>query len=95
MILGKVTNTTISRNKVFKEIKEKFPTDWLLPVELYELAKKNGDEHFAKEIHEHLEEVKLNNPKVGHLIDDGLQLVDSETEVLKTKIGMESIIAFP
>lgn len=70
-------NTTISRNKVFKEVKEKFPNDWLLPVELYELAKNNGDEDFAKEIAEHLEWVKLNNPNKGHLIDDGLRLVDS------------------
>ena len=71
-------NTTISRNKVFKEIKEKFSEDWLLSVELYELAKNNGDEDFAKEIAEHLEGVKQHDPKVGHLIDDGLRLVDSE-----------------
>ncbi len=71
-------NTTISRNKVFKEVKEKFPNDWLLPVELYELAKSNGDEDFAKEIASHLQGVKLNNPKVGHLIDDGLKLVNAE-----------------
>jgi len=71
-------NTTISRNKVFKEVKEKFPNDWLLPIELYELAINNGDEDFAKEIVVHLEEVKLNTPKVGQLIDDGLQLVNSE-----------------
>lgn len=72
------TNTTISRNKVFKEVRGKFPNDWLLPVELYELAKNNGDEGFAKEIAEHLERVKHTNPKVGHLIDDGLRLVDAK-----------------
>lgn len=77
-------NTTISRNKVFKEIKVKFSNDWLLPIELYELAKGNGDEDFAKEIVLHLEEVKLNNPKVGRLIDDGLQLVNSEFSSLKS-----------
>jgi len=71
-------NTTISRNKVFKEVKDRFPNDWLLPIELYELAKSNGDEDFAKQIAKHLEAVKMNNPKVGHLIDDGLQLVDLE-----------------
>lgn len=78
-------NTTISRNKVFKEVKEKFSNDWLLPVELYELAKNNGDEDFAKKIAEHLEGVKLNNPKVGHLIDDGLRLVDAKFSPLKSK----------
>ncbi|WP_019668798.1 aromatic amino acid hydroxylase [Eudoraea adriatica] len=70
------SNTTISRNKVFREIREKYPNDWLLSVELYELAKNNSDDGFAQEIRAHLETVKLNNPNVGHLIDDGLALVD-------------------
>ena len=69
------TNTTISRHKVFEEIKEKHPSDWLLPVELYELAKTNGDLEFADEILAHLQTVKEENPKVGHLIDDGITLV--------------------
>ena len=69
------TNTTISRHKVFEEIKEKHPSDWLLPVELYELAKTNGDMEFADEILAHLQTVKEENPKVGHLIDDGIALV--------------------
>jgi len=68
-------NTTISRNKVFQELKNKYPTDWLLAVELYELAKTNADDDFAEEIIKHLETVKQNNPKVGHLIDDGIALV--------------------
>jgi phenylalanine-4-hydroxylase len=73
------TNTTISRNKVFKELKDNYPQDWLLSVELYELARKNQDEGFAMEITEHLETVKQRNPKLGHLIDDGLALVDEVT----------------
>ncbi|ADY28524.1 phenylalanine 4-monooxygenase [Cellulophaga lytica] len=75
------TNITISRNKVFQEVKNNYPTDWLLPVELYELAKSNNDDDFAVEIIEHLETVKQNNPKVGHLIDDGLELVDKSLVV--------------
>jgi len=72
------TNRTISRNKVFKEVRENHPNDWLLPVELYELAKTNGDQDFAQEILEHLEMIKQQNPKLGHLIDDGLSLVNSQ-----------------
>ncbi|RIV70504.1 aromatic amino acid hydroxylase [Flagellimonas aequoris] len=71
------TNTTISRNKVFQVIKSEFPEDWLLPVELYELAKQSDDHHFQKELLDHLESIKRNNPKVGHLIDDGIKLVDA------------------
>ena len=69
-------NTTISRNKVFQELKKYHPEDWLLSVELYELAKKDNNQEYQKEILAHLETVKLNNPKVGHLIDDGLRLID-------------------
>jgi phenylalanine-4-hydroxylase len=70
-------NTTISRNKVFREIRENFPNDWLLSVELYELAQNNNDADFAEEIAAHLETVKRNNPRTGHLIDDGLKLAKS------------------
>ena len=70
-------NTTISRHKVFDAIKNNYPEDWLLSVELFELAKHNGDIGFADEIVSHLETVKLARPEVGHLIDDGLLLIAS------------------
>jgi phenylalanine-4-hydroxylase len=69
-------NVTISRNKVFQEIRANHPEDWLLSVELYELAKNNGDENFAKALKLHLETLKHHKPQLGHLIDDGLGLVD-------------------
>jgi len=69
-------NTTTSRNKVFRELKTNYPEDWLLSVELYELAQGGGDMDFAKEILEHLETIKQQRPEVGQLIDDGLGLVD-------------------
>lgn len=68
-------NRTISRNKVFNVLKEEYPSDWLLPIELYELAILNGDKSFSEKIVKHLESIKLSNPKLGHLIDDGLALV--------------------
>ncbi|WP_318345262.1 aromatic amino acid hydroxylase [Flagellimonas baculiformis] len=70
-------NTTISRNKVFQALKNEHPQDWLLPTELYELAKQGNDLGFQQEILEHLENIKRDNPKVGHLIDDGIQLVNA------------------
>ncbi|MDG3584141.1 aromatic amino acid hydroxylase [Galbibacter pacificus] len=69
-------NRTISRHKVFEEIQTHYPEDWLLSVELYELAKTNGDSDFAEEIIAHLETVKQYKPKVGHLIDDGISLIN-------------------
>ena len=72
------TNTTISRNKVFKELMAHHPEDWMLSVELYELARQGQDEEFAREIRSHLEAVKQDRPEIGHLIDDGIALVDTE-----------------
>lgn len=71
-------NSTISRHKIFEELKQNHPNDWLLSVELYELAVNNNDIDFAKEIKMHLETVKYENPAVGHLIDEGLRLADTE-----------------
>jgi phenylalanine-4-hydroxylase len=68
------SNTTISRTKVFQEIRKKYPMDWLLPVEIYELALKSEDKHLAKSIKEHLDTVKSDKPNLGQLIDDGLEL---------------------
>jgi phenylalanine-4-hydroxylase len=71
------TNTTISRNKVFQKLKSSHPEDWMLPVEIYELARADQNEEFASEILQHLEEVKRRRPEVGHLIDGGIALVDA------------------
>ena len=76
-------NTTISRNKVFKVLTEKYPMDWLLSVELYELAVGNQDLDFAKDIRAHLNSVKLENPKLGHLIDDGIGLTEKQFAKVK------------
>lgn len=74
-------NKTISRHKVFEQLVENHPTDWLLAVELYELAKIGGDNDFAGEILQHLETVKQNRPEVGHLIDGGVDLVEKNLVV--------------
>lgn len=72
------TNRTISRHKVFEQIVENHPEDWLLSVELFELASENGDTTFAEEIKQHLETVKQNRPEVGHLIDGGITLIQEQ-----------------
>lgn len=74
-------NRIISRTKVFHEIKEQFPLDWLLPVEIYELALETGEEDLAKDIRLHLETIKLEKPNLGQLIDDGLELSSNRTDI--------------
>ena len=68
------THANISLHKIFDAISNDYPEDWLLSVELYELAKLNGDADFANNIAAHLKTVKQNNPEREHLIDDGLRL---------------------
>ncbi len=60
---------------ILEELKESNPTDWLLAVELYEVAKKNQHLTLVAQITDYLETVKQGRPKVAHLIDDGLSLV--------------------
>ncbi len=70
-------NRTISRTKVLEQLIEKHPNDWLLPVELYELAFIGNEQNLCKSILQHLEIIKQNRPEVGHLIDDGLGIIES------------------
>lgn len=74
-------NKTISRTKVLEQLIEKFPKDWLLSVELYELAFKAQETSLCEQILKHLETVKQERPKIGHLIDDGLSIIKEEVTV--------------
>lgn len=73
-------NNTISRNKVLEELMENHPNDWLLPIELYELSQLDNEIELAKKILKHLETIKQNKPEFGHLIDDGLGIINSKTQ---------------
>lgn len=74
-------NNTISRTKVLEELIENHPNDWLLPVELYELAQLDNETKLAKKILLHLEKIKQNKPEFGRLIDNGLDIINSKIEV--------------
>ncbi len=74
-------NKTISRTKVLEELIENHPNDWLLPVELYELAFIGNETKLCESILNHLEAIKQNRPEVGRLIDDGLGIVENGIKV--------------
>lgn len=75
------TNKTISRTKVLEELIDKHTNDWLLPVELYELAHLGNELELCEKILSHLEGIKQNNPKLGRLIDDGLEIIQSKINI--------------
>ncbi|WP_142784004.1 aromatic amino acid hydroxylase [Changchengzhania lutea] len=74
-------NRTISRTKVLEELIEKHPNDWLLPIELYELAYLGNEPKLCDRILNHLETIKQNRPKVGKLIDDGLAIINQKSVI--------------
>ncbi|PSG89993.1 aromatic amino acid hydroxylase [Aurantibacter aestuarii] len=72
------TNRTISRNKILERLQEAFPKDWLLTVELYEVAIATNHRELATKCLNYLHDIKLNRPEIGHLIDDGIQIADQQ-----------------
>lgn len=65
-----------SLQAAFDLVKQHHKKDWLLSVEIYELAA-GKDEKLATEVLEYLEEVKTRRPDISHLIDGGISLIDS------------------
>ena len=70
-------NTKFSLNAAFDIVKKHHPKDWLLSVEIYELAVEN-DQKLADEVKARLEELKKERPEVSHLIDDGIEMTETK-----------------
>ncbi|MDR5589430.1 aromatic amino acid hydroxylase [Christiangramia sp. SM2212] len=70
-------NTKFSLNAAFDIVKKHHPKDWLLSVEIYELATEN-DQKLAEEVKNRLLEIKKDRPEVVHLIDDGIEMTESK-----------------
>ena len=70
------TNRTVSRHKILERLQDAFPKDWLLTVELYEVAIATNHRELATKCLNYLHDIKLNRPEIGHLIDDGIQIAD-------------------
>jgi phenylalanine-4-hydroxylase len=74
-------NKTISRTKVLEELMKNHPKDWLLTVEIYELAKLGNESDLGNRCFKHLESIKQDRPEVGRLIDDGLAIINQSIPV--------------
>lgn len=57
-------------------LKNEYPKDWLLPLELLELATKHQIEDAKPHLMDYLNEQKINQPKIAHLINDGLEIIN-------------------
>lgn len=74
------TNTSFSLlEDIFSEVTTKHPNDWLLTVEITELATKDNNNLLVEKALNHLEKVKKNRPEVAHLIANGIELFMPQT----------------
>ena len=69
-------NTRFSLEAAFEIVQKHHKNDWLLSVEIYELAH-GHNEKLSRQVLKHLEDVKTRRPGVAHLIDGGISLVES------------------
>lgn len=77
-------NNSITENvlkEVFQKIKTDYPEEWLLPVEIYELAYLNKHQ-IQHDIREYLVSLAQKRKDVTHLIEDGIYL--SENPVINS-----------
>lgn len=74
-------NTAVNLSDILDDLQNNYPNDWLLSVEIAEMATKNQLDDLRKKAVEHLKEVKTRRPKIAHLITYGLELIEKEFEV--------------
>lgn len=74
---NKTSTTTLK--EAFASVTANHPNDWLLSVEIAELAEKQNNTDLVSKVLNHLEKVKQNRPDVAHLITGGLDLIFEKT----------------
>lgn len=82
-------NNSVTEEKlvsVFNTVQKEYADEWLLLVELYELAFKE-DFEIQSQIKSHLENLAKNNDKISHLIEDGIDLVGKSTESFEVSVS--------
>jgi phenylalanine-4-hydroxylase len=72
--------TKFSPDAVFDILKKHYNEDWLLPLEIYELEVERNTT-LSKEVFRYLNELKERRPEVSHLIEGGLELLETPEHV--------------
>ncbi len=68
-------NALVKLENIFHSLKNEHPNDWLLAIELLELSLEN--EELKKELLSYLQKLKSQNNGIGHLIDNGIMLIEN------------------
>ena len=66
----------IRLEEIFINLKLEFPNDWLLPLEIVELVYDKNSQ-LKKNVINYLETLS-ENAEIGHLINDGIELLEKE-----------------
>lgn len=74
-------SATCTLKEVFTSVSAGHPNDWLLSVEIAELAKKDNNSELVDKVLNHLEKIKINRPEIAHLVDGGLELIFEKANV--------------
>ena len=64
---------------LFNQVVKNFTNEWLILIEMYELAQQLSHKTLSEKIIRHLEHIKQNFPKNRQLIDDGISIVQNTT----------------
>ncbi|NHM04523.1 aromatic amino acid hydroxylase [Flavobacterium celericrescens] len=72
---------TCTLKEAFASVSAGHPNDWLLSVEIAELAKKENNSELVDKVLNHLEKIKINRPEIAHLVDGGLELIFEKANV--------------
>ena len=72
---------SLNLQAIFDDVKTNFPADWLLSVEISELANQANDSKLVAEVLTYLDELKNKRPDVAHLISGGLELIFEKVDV--------------
>ncbi|MCL9807923.1 aromatic amino acid hydroxylase [Flavobacterium luminosum] len=67
--------STITLKEAFAAVSANHPYDWLLSVEIVELAHQQNLTDLTEKVLAHLEKLKHTRPEVAHLINGGLDLI--------------------
>lgn len=65
----------ITLKEAFGAVSGNHPNDWLLSIEILELAHQDNHKDLISKVRNHLENVKKQRPEAAHLINDGLELI--------------------
>ena len=68
-ILKEIGWAAVALMTIFEALKRDYPSDWLLSIEIYELTKEEV-------VLQHLISLKDTRPKIAHLIDNGIDLIN-------------------